>query len=112
MSQRLWKPPLARYRRDVLGLRQSELAEMAHCQQAWISQVECGHLPEAWSRADLLKAYRLKETRFVRLVLLARKEAALQGPLSEDMPLFAVAEGGERATPEALVLASAERASG
>lgn len=59
---------LAEYRREVLGLRQSDVAVLAKCKQAWISHVEAGHLPAPWRRGPLVRAYRLEESEFIRLV--------------------------------------------
>lgn len=83
--------PLAKYRIEVLGMKQSEVAEKAGCQQAWISQVERGHLPKPWERDALLKAYGLqkRESYFVKLVTDAKKMQALQKPVLETEPLLA-----------------------
>lgn len=85
--------PLAKYRLEHLGMKQSEVAEKAGCQQAWISQIERGHLPKPWEREALLKAYNLKnrESYFVKLVMDARKLLAMKKPISETEPLFASA---------------------
>jgi transcriptional regulator with XRE-family HTH domain len=62
---------LKQYRERVLRMTQRDVARAAGCQQAWISQVERGHLPRTWHRAALLRAYRLEaeEDSFERLVL-------------------------------------------
>jgi predicted transcriptional regulator len=59
---------LAEYRLEVLGLRQADIATAARCRQAWISHIEAGHLPAPWKRNAILKAYRIAESEFVRLV--------------------------------------------
>ena len=54
---------LSEYRREILKLRQTEIA----------SRVERGHLPAPWSRQDLLRAYGLTEEEFERMVKGAAK---------------------------------------
>lgn len=82
---------LKEYRETVLELPQAEVARRAKCQQAWVSFVERGHLPRAWNREGLLKAYELEKRpeEFKRLVLNAKKVEALQKPMSETEPLLA-----------------------
>lgn len=84
---------LGEYRTTVLAQPQVEVARRAKCQQGWITQVECGHLPRPWNRDRLLKAYELDGEEFERLVLNVKKVKALKE--AETLPLwdFAVGEG-------------------
>ncbi|MEN6537468.1 MAG: helix-turn-helix transcriptional regulator [Bryobacteraceae bacterium] len=63
---------LREWREWKLRLSQSRVAMLAGCQQAWISQIERGHLPrpisDGWKR--VVHAYGLdrREDQFIRLV--------------------------------------------
>lgn len=90
---------LAEWREWGLRETQDQVARTAGCRQAWISQVERGHLPRPKAWARLVKAYRLEnaEAEFVRMVragaALAAAKRQLQAPLAETHPLFAAAQG-------------------
>lgn len=83
---------LGEYRREVMKVPQRQIAKDAKCSQGWVTQIECGHLPQPWNRAVLLSAYELDEPEFIRLVQGANKTKAITQPISEDMPLFSMAE--------------------
>lgn len=87
---------LREYREEVLKRRQWQIAEDAGVQQPWISQIECGHLPKAYNEAreKIVRAYQLQghEQDFVRMVRNALRLDAMQKPISETDPLFAVVE--------------------
>lgn len=88
---------LAEHRLEVLRLAQAEVARLASCSQALVSRVERGWEPkrkwtETWK--GLLRAYRLDERAFLRLIRAARAAAALKRPHEDDLPLFRV-QGSE-----------------
>lgn len=86
---------LREYRENILALPQAEVARRAKCKAAWVSFIERGHLPRAWNREALLKAYELSGAEFVRMVTNAAKLNAIQKPISETEPLM----GCARTTP-------------
>lgn len=96
---------LAEFRIEVLGMKQSELALRAKCKQAWISQVESGHLPKPWSRGRLLQAYGLErwEREFVRMVQGSAIEKAMLKTMDQTDPLFALGHADRRAEINRLV---------
>lgn len=48
---------LRAHRENILRLPQADVAKRADCKQAWISHVECGHMPRPWNRQKLAEAY-------------------------------------------------------
>ena len=90
---------LAEWRTLVLGKSQSEVAQTARVKQSRISAVECGRvLPRRKHWSTLIAGYqrdaepKLTDADFYRMVVYARqtwlKAKALQGPASDDVPLF------------------------
>jgi hypothetical protein len=77
---------LAEYRLEVMRAKQDDIARRARCAQAWISQIERGHLPKPWSRDEISKAYDLEDEDFVRLVQNAK--AVQQLKKAETLPLW------------------------
>lgn len=93
---------LHQYIRQVLGIKQAEVARRAGCDQSWVSIVFGGHLPGRDSRTwvGLVQALSLigQEEQFVRMVQNAARLDAMQKHISEDFPLALFAtdtEGGK-----------------
>lgn len=82
---------LAEYRLEVLRAKQDDIARRARCTQAWLSQIERGHLPKPWSCDEISKAYDLEDEDFVRLVRNAKAEQELKK--AETLPLWEFAQG-------------------
>lgn len=98
---------LSEYRLEVLREPQHATARRAERKQAWISQVERGHLPRPWHWAALLRGYRLEgqEDQFVRMILTAKKLAELQRSpeqVREEYPLFHQGQDGGGQSPAVL----------
>jgi|GEM_PF-4727230 len=87
---------LREYREFILRETQGDVANRARKKQAWISEVERGHMPKPKSWAPLLKGYQLDkeedgEAQFVRMIENARAAHALTQP--NDLPLWEFARG-------------------
>ena len=87
---------LTEYREFILRETQGDVANRARKKQAWISEVERGHMPKPKSWGPLLKGYQLDkdeygERHFVRMIENARAAHALTQP--NDLPLWQFARG-------------------
>jgi transcriptional regulator with XRE-family HTH domain len=86
-------------RRLELALSQADVARLAGCSQAFVSQRERGRLPvRRWTKGwrGLLRAMQIGEADLIRLIRASAAETALRaGPeqFRRDYPLFAA--GGE-----------------
>jgi DNA-binding XRE family transcriptional regulator len=77
---------LREYRDYVQGKTQAEIAESVGCTSAWISQIELGTLPKKRHWGPLLKAYKLTQKDFIRLVqggVSSRKKNENPGPVQD-----------------------------
>jgi len=63
---------LKEHRREVLGIRQRQMAALLETSQGHVSQVESGHLPNPFDLKRWAKKYELSATRFRELVVNAR----------------------------------------
>lgn len=82
---------LHQYIRQVLGIKQAEVARRACCDQSWVSIVFGGELPGRNSRTwvGFIQALSLigQEEQFVRMVQNAARLRALKKHISQDFPL-------------------------